>query len=111
MQMAFRKKAVKKTKYTTVHIPNGLVALIDNLIENEGFAYTSRSEFVKDGIRRFLEYHGYYPKSGLTLEKTTIALTPSMLNEGKDEMLEDLNTKINMLQNLRNVLIQNNRKR
>jgi Arc/MetJ-type ribon-helix-helix transcriptional regulator len=27
------------------------------------YAYSSRSEFIKDAIRRFLEYYSYYPSS------------------------------------------------
>lgn len=51
----------KKTSYTTVHIPTDLAELIDSMVENGRFAYASRSEFVKDAVRRFLEYHGHYP--------------------------------------------------
>lgn len=52
-----------KRKYTTVHIPRALAELIDKIIENGEFAYASRSEFIKDAVRRFLEYHGYYPQN------------------------------------------------
>lgn len=52
----------EKGKYTTVHIPSVLAALIDEIIEDQEFAYASRSEFIKDAVRRFLEYYGYYPK-------------------------------------------------
>jgi Arc/MetJ-type ribon-helix-helix transcriptional regulator len=58
-------KTVKKMRYTTVHIPSALAILIDKLTDSGDFAYSSRSEFIKDAIRRFLEYHGYYPQSGL----------------------------------------------
>lgn len=51
-----------KIKYTTVHIPSVLAGLIDDILEREEFAYSSRSEFIKDAIRRFLEYYGYYPR-------------------------------------------------
>ena len=61
-------KAATQVKYTTVHIPNALAALIDNLIESGEFAHSNRSGFVKDALRRFLEYHGYYLQSGLTGE-------------------------------------------
>jgi metal-responsive CopG/Arc/MetJ family transcriptional regulator len=58
-----------KTEYTTIHIPKVLAELIDKLVENGEFAYSSRSEFVKDAIRRFLEQYGYYPpNSQLKLE-------------------------------------------
>jgi metal-responsive CopG/Arc/MetJ family transcriptional regulator len=50
-----------KEKYTTVHIPTALAKMIDEICENDELAYASRSEFVKDAIRRFLEYHGHYP--------------------------------------------------
>lgn len=109
MQSDSPKKAVKRMKYTTVHVPNELAALIDNLIENGTFAYASRSEFIKGAIRRFLEYHGYYPKAGLSLEKTAITLNPSLLNKGADDMIADLNAKIKVLQNLKNVLIKEKR--
>ena len=52
----------KRGKYTTVHIPSVLAEVIDEVIENEECAYSSRSEFIKDAVRRFLEYYGYYPK-------------------------------------------------
>lgn len=53
-----------KGKYTTVHIPTVMAELIDNVLEADEFAYASRSEFIKDAIRRFLEYYGHYPRSG-----------------------------------------------
>jgi len=57
-----------------------LAVLIDELIECGEFAYSSRSEFVKDAVRRHLEYHGYYyPKSGIMLEKSKITVNPSLL--------------------------------
>jgi Arc/MetJ-type ribon-helix-helix transcriptional regulator len=49
-------------KYTTVHIPSALADLIDEILEEGEFAYASRSEYIKDAVRRHLEYHGYYPK-------------------------------------------------
>jgi metal-responsive CopG/Arc/MetJ family transcriptional regulator len=52
-----------KNKYTTVHIPTTLAEVIDEIIESERYAYSSRSEFIKDAIRRFLEYYSYYPSS------------------------------------------------
>jgi len=52
-----------KGKYTTVHIPTALAEAIDEIIESERYAYSSRSEFIKDAIRRFLEYYNYYPAS------------------------------------------------
>jgi metal-responsive CopG/Arc/MetJ family transcriptional regulator len=52
-----------KIKYTTVHIPTVLAKTIDKVIENGELAYASRSEFIKDAIRRFLEYYGYHPRN------------------------------------------------
>jgi len=52
-----------KIKYTTVHIPTVLAKTIDKVVENGELAYASRSEFIKDAIRRFLEYYGYYPRN------------------------------------------------
>jgi metal-responsive CopG/Arc/MetJ family transcriptional regulator len=51
-----------KGKYTTVHIPTVLAEVIDEIMEKEQCAYSSRSEFIKDAIRRFLEHYGYYPR-------------------------------------------------
>lgn len=51
-----------KGKYTTVHIPSTLAVLIDDMLIDGEFAYASRSEYIKDAVRRHLEYHGYYPK-------------------------------------------------
>jgi Arc/MetJ-type ribon-helix-helix transcriptional regulator len=56
-------KKDNRTKYTTVHIPSVLAEAVDEIIENEEGAYSSRSEFIKDAIRRFLEYYNYYPAS------------------------------------------------
>ena len=71
-----------KTKYTTVHIPKVLASLIDRLVENEEFAYSSRSEFVKDAIRRFLEVYGYYPpNSRLLSEKSASLLHPHLTRQ------------------------------
>ena len=61
-------KEKRHPKYTTIHIPVALANLIDNLIDNGEFAYSSRSEFVKDAIRRSLEKHGFYPNKSLTSE-------------------------------------------
>jgi len=57
-----------KIKYTTVHIPTVLAKKIDEFIENGELAYASRSEFIKDAIRRFLEYYGYYPTNKRNLK-------------------------------------------
>jgi Arc/MetJ-type ribon-helix-helix transcriptional regulator len=51
-----------KGKYTTVHIPTALANLIDEILADGESAYASRSEYIKDAVRRHLEYHGYYPK-------------------------------------------------
>lgn len=96
----------RQMNYTTIHIPNALAASIDDLIESGEFAYSSRSEFVKDAIRRFLEYHGQYPQSGLSLEKSKITLNPSLLNRDSDKLIADLNAKIKTFQDLKNLLIE-----
>lgn len=49
-------------KYTTVHIPETLAKPIDQLLGDDIAAYSSRSEFVKDAIRRLLDFYGYLPK-------------------------------------------------
>jgi Arc/MetJ-type ribon-helix-helix transcriptional regulator len=54
---------INKEKYTTVHVPTVLARMVDEIIENEEGAYSSRSEFIKDAVRRFLEYYGYYPRN------------------------------------------------
>jgi Arc/MetJ-type ribon-helix-helix transcriptional regulator len=46
----------KGKEYTTVHIPKALVVAIDKVLE--AGAYASRSEFVKEAIRRHLETYG-----------------------------------------------------
>ena len=46
-----------KRRYTTVHIPASLAETIDELIVSERYAYSSRAEFIKDAIRRFVEYY------------------------------------------------------
>ncbi|MEM3699738.1 MAG: ribbon-helix-helix domain-containing protein [Candidatus Bathyarchaeia archaeon] len=94
-------------KYTTVHIPNTLARLIDKLIESEQFAYSSRSEFVKDAIRRFLEYHGYYPQSGISLEKAKITINPSLTKEDLENSIAEMNSKIKMLNDLKSCLMKN----
>lgn len=65
----------KKGKYTTVHIPTVLAGKIDEIIGDEGGAYSSRSEFIKDAIRRFLEYYGYYPKHAKGLKPVEQVIT------------------------------------
>jgi Arc/MetJ-type ribon-helix-helix transcriptional regulator len=40
----------KGKEYTTVHIPKGLAVAIDRVLE--AGAYASRSEFIKEAIRR-----------------------------------------------------------
>jgi len=42
-------------------MPKRLLELIDNVIENETLAYSSRTEFIKDAVRRYLETLGYFP--------------------------------------------------
>lgn len=67
----------KKGRYTTVHIPTALADMVDEVIEGGEFAYSSRSEFVKDAVRRFLEYYGRYPrnKHSSNTEETSDGLT------------------------------------
>lgn len=92
------KKSGVKKGYTTVHIPTALARFIDELIDSEEFAYTSRSEFVKDAIRRALEKHGFYPK------------TPNLLLESalsNEEFGKRLNTKIRQLKELKAMLLAN----
>lgn len=80
-----------------------LAVLIDRLIENGEFAFSSRSEFVKDAIRRYLEYHGYYPKSGIMLEKSKITINPSVLNTSEEKIAE-INSQIKMLHDIKTLL-------
>ena len=49
----------KKAQYTTVHLPIELLKIVDCIIEDGKYGYSSRAEFVKDAIRRYLEWHGY----------------------------------------------------
>lgn len=82
--------------YTTVHIPTALATFIDELIDSGEFAYTSRSEFVKDAVRRSLEKHGFYPKSPKSLLEKALS---------KEEIQKDLNEKIKQLKELRSILL------
>jgi len=70
-----------KIKYTTVHIPTVLAKMIDEVIENGELAYASRSEFIKDGIRRFLEYYGHYPrnKGNMKNDALYVGLSPDVI--------------------------------
>ena len=63
---------MKHIKYTTIHMPKRLLELIDNVIENETLAYSSRTEFIKDAVRRYLETLGYFPPN----------LNPNKLKKG-----------------------------
>jgi len=72
-----------KDKYTTVHIPTTLAESIDGIIERERYAYSSRSEFIKDAIRRFLEYYGYYPLSKRNSKKRGTATRPDTRRHSK----------------------------
>jgi Arc/MetJ-type ribon-helix-helix transcriptional regulator len=67
-------------KYTTVHIPTVLARDIDEIIENEQCAYSSRSEFIKDAVRRLLEYYGYYPKANRNFNVPDLQATTPHLN-------------------------------
>jgi Arc/MetJ-type ribon-helix-helix transcriptional regulator len=42
-----------KTEYTTIHIPKVLAELIDKLIKNGEFAYSSRSDLLKMRLEGF----------------------------------------------------------
>jgi len=84
--------------YTTIHIPTTLARFIDELIDSGEFAYTSRSEFVKDAIRRSLERHGFYPK------------TPNLLLESalsNEEFGKHLDARIKQLKKLKVMLLAN----
>jgi len=85
-----------KIKYTTIHIPVALGKLIDELIESGEFAFASRSEFVKDAIRRSLEKHGFYPSKSW--------LTRNLANEA---ISENLNERIRQLKELRAISLSN----
>jgi Arc/MetJ-type ribon-helix-helix transcriptional regulator len=52
----------RTAEYTTVHIPKILAKLIDDVIANGEFGYSSRAEFIKDVIRTSLKEYGYYPR-------------------------------------------------
>ena len=65
-----------KIEYTTVHIPKALADLIDKLVNDRKLAYSSRSEFVKDAIRRFLEGYDYYPPNSKMQVETSTSLLP-----------------------------------
>lgn len=68
-------------EYTTVHIPRGLADLIDKLIDRGEFAYSSRSEFVKDAIRRFLEEYGCYPPNSRLRSEESAYLSISSVEQ------------------------------
>jgi Arc/MetJ-type ribon-helix-helix transcriptional regulator len=53
---------MKRKVYTTVHIPKVMADGIDEVMTAEVGAYSSRSEFVKDAVRRRLEDYGVFPK-------------------------------------------------
>jgi Arc/MetJ-type ribon-helix-helix transcriptional regulator len=95
-----------KMKYTAVHIPEMLAILIDKLIDSGEFAYSSRSEFVKDALRRFLEYHGYYPLSSISMEKSKITISPSLTREDLDKTIAEINAKIKMLHDMKSFLTE-----
>jgi Arc/MetJ-type ribon-helix-helix transcriptional regulator len=53
-----RTKSKGRAEYTFVKIPKDLVNEVDNSIDATGYGYRSRSEFIKDAVRRLLsEYH------------------------------------------------------
>ena len=89
--------AKKAQEYTTVHIPTALARFIDELIDSGEFAYTSRSEFVKDAIRRSLETHGFYPRKPNALLERTLST---------EELQKDLNERIKQLKELRSLLVK-----
>jgi len=88
-------------KYTTIHIPTALAKFIDALIDEGEFAYTSRSEFVKDSIRRSLETHGYYPKVSKSLLEEAFA---------SEKFEKILNKRIMQLKEFRELLLETEEK-
>jgi len=46
----------KKAQYATVHLPIELLKIVDCIIEDGKYGYSSRAEFVKDATRRYLEW-------------------------------------------------------
>jgi metal-responsive CopG/Arc/MetJ family transcriptional regulator len=51
-----RKRRRSGREYTTIHIPKALAVVIDEVLE--AGAYSSRSEFVKETIRKHLNDYG-----------------------------------------------------
>jgi Arc/MetJ-type ribon-helix-helix transcriptional regulator len=89
-----------KVKYTTIHIPQVLASIIDDLIRSGEFAYSSRSEFVKDALRRYLEEHGYYPRhSTFRIERSTLSMSAGLVDaeEERAKLKETLTTRIKHL--------------
>ncbi len=39
------------TKYTTIQLPEGIISLIDELIDMKTYGYSSRAEVVKEAVR------------------------------------------------------------
>lgn len=104
------KNPAEKTKYTTIHVPVVLANLIDDLVNSGAFAYSGRSEFVKDALRRFLEKHGHYPKhSGVRLETSTLSLSPvGDVEEERTKLKNDLSKRIGLLQKVAKFLEEEN---
>ena len=46
---------MKQDGYTTIKIPTGMVENIDKIINDEKFGYKSRSEFVKEALRKHIK--------------------------------------------------------
>lgn len=44
--------------YISVSLPRDLVKRVDEILENKELGYSSRPEFIKDAIRRHLEFLG-----------------------------------------------------
>ena len=51
MKKKMAKKKRKPTKYVTVKIPEGLAKKIDQMLKWDT-SYTSRTDLIKDGVRR-----------------------------------------------------------
>ncbi|GAG87046.1 unnamed protein product [marine sediment metagenome] len=46
---------MNRNGYTTIKIPNGMVENIDKIINDKKFGYKSRSEFVKEALRKHIK--------------------------------------------------------
>ncbi len=48
----------KQRNYTTVSIPNSLMARVDDVVKNEKYGYQNRSDFINEAIRKRLRELG-----------------------------------------------------